>query len=570
MRILTLTLAVFTLAPTLPAALTADQKEFDFRVLAASYAKNYAPYEWKKQLFGFDLYNISPWIARARATATDLDYYQVCGEYVASLRDSHSSFSFPTSFRYSLPLHADYYEDVPRIDAISRLYLPATQFPIQTGDEVVALGGEPVAAVVQRLSRTVYAANDSALRRTALQRAFGTSEAGNTRAASLPDELEITIRSRSTGELAHYVIPVIKSGTPLASGGTTPSTIYRALRQRPAAAAADGEDSLTEPWLAPLAALGDDAVPGPEWGEALPDAAEVLGFGTRPGFPLPSGFVQRLGRLSTDAFFSGAYTAGGKRLGYIRIPTFNPAIGATAALRQFETEMTFFNGNTDGLIVDIMRNSGGLSCYNEEIQRRLIPYTFRGIGREIRATYDWVSAFYDTWERARNAGAPAEVLSQLEANYREIEAASRQSRGRSGPLPICASTLFRAPHETAYTKPLLVVADEYSASASDAFAAVIQDSGRGSLFGFRTNGAGGTTAAYGAGPYSEATASNTIAMHHRVNPVNVPGYPATHYVENAGVFPNIPYDYMSLSNLLSGGAQFRDAVTEAILAEIAK
>lgn len=570
MRILAFILAFLTLAPSLPAALTADQKEFDFRVLAASFAKHYAPYEWKKQLFGFDLYNIGPWIGRARATATDLEFYQVCGEYVASLRDSHSSFSFPTSFRYSLPLHADYYEDTPRVDSINRTYLPSSRFPIQTGDEVVAMGGEPVAAVVQRLSRTVYAGNDSAQRRTALQRAFGTTESGNTRAASLPDEVEITIRSRSTGELAVYLIPVIKSGTPLTAGGTTPSPVFRALRQGPSSAAAEDSQDYLEPWLAPLSALGNDSVAGPEWGEALPEAAEVLGFGTRPGFPLPSGFVQRLGRLASDAFFSGTYTAGGKRIGYIRIPTFNPAVGATTALRQFETEVTFFNGNTDGLVVDIMRNSGGLGCYGEELQRRLIPYTFRGIGREIRATYNWVASFHDTWERARAAGAPTETLSQLEANFREIESAYRQSRGRSGPLPICSSSLFRTPHETAYTKPLLVVADEYSASASDAFAAVIQDAGRGSLFGFRTNGAGGTVESYEAGPYSEATVSNTVTMHHRVNPVTAPGYPATHYVENAGVFPNIPYDYMSLSNLLSGGAQFRDAVTEAILGEIAK
>jgi hypothetical protein len=321
-------------------------------------------------------------------------------------------------------------------------------------------------------------------------------------------------------------------------------------------------------WLEALSPLAADIAPPEISGEPLSEAQEILGFGARPGFVLPAGFVMRLGRFSTDAFFSGTYTAGGKRIGFIRISTFAPTVSTAAAIGQFETEMNFFNANTDGLIVDVMRNSGGNACYNEEIQRRLIPYSFRGMGREIRASHLWVQAFYNTWQSAIRTGQPPHVIALTEANYRDIATANRELRGRSGPLPICAEGLDRQPHATAYRKPLIVVTDEYSTSAADAFPAVLQDAARGPIFGFRTNGAGGTIGSWDSGPYSEVYSSATIAMHHRRAPVSNPGYPTTNYVENAGVYPDIPHDYMSLDNLLQGGTPFRDAMTEAILNEI--
>lgn len=586
MRKALLVLAALAAAPLLSAGLTADQKELELRTLAAQYAKHYAPYEWKRELFGFDLYNLAPWIARARATATDLDYYQVCGEYVASLQDSHSSYGIYSSFRASLPVHADYYENVPRIDFINRTALPAADFPFQIGDELVSVDGVPIAEVVERNGKTVYSANNSARRRTALQRLFSTAESSNARAALMGDELAFVIRSRTTGEETTHLIPVTKFGQSLAEGGVTPSPAFESASAAPLAAAArpgapapraahaaqsSAERVTTEllaPWLAPLAPLASDVAHAEPWGDAHEEAFDVLGFGARPGFVLPPGFTVRLGRFSGDPYFSGTYTAGGKRIGFIRIATFSPSISATAALAAFETEMTFFNANTDGLIVDVMRNSGGSACYNEEIQRRVIPYAFRGIGREIRASRGWVQSFHTAWQSAMAAGLPPHVIALAEANYRDIARANSELRGRTGPLPICAETLDRLPHATAYRKPLIVLADEYSASAADAFPAVLQDAARGPIFGFRTNGAGGTIGSWETGPYSEASSSATIAMHHRRAPVNNPGYPSTHYVENAGVYPDLPYDYMSLDNLLQAGIPFRDAVTEAILQEI--
>src|SRR5688572_23790360 len=90
--------AVCMLAPAAWAQLTTQQKLFDFEHLASIYAKYYAPYEWKRDVIGFDLYNVQPWRDRVRATTSDLEYLEVAAEYVASLQDSHSGFFIPSDF----------------------------------------------------------------------------------------------------------------------------------------------------------------------------------------------------------------------------------------------------------------------------------------------------------------------------------------------------------------------------------------------------------------------------------------------------------------------------------------
>src|SRR5580700_3038984 len=90
--------------------LTQDQKVADFTQLAGLYAKNYAPYEWKRDVIGFDLYNIKPWLDQVRATTNDLAFYDVCVRYVAALQDSHDEFTLPTDFDAWAHLAVDIYD----------------------------------------------------------------------------------------------------------------------------------------------------------------------------------------------------------------------------------------------------------------------------------------------------------------------------------------------------------------------------------------------------------------------------------------------------------------------------
>ena len=66
-------------------ALTAAQRTADLNQLASFYAKNYAPYEWKRDVLGFDLLRLYQWLQDIHK-ADDLDFQEVLIDYVASLK----------------------------------------------------------------------------------------------------------------------------------------------------------------------------------------------------------------------------------------------------------------------------------------------------------------------------------------------------------------------------------------------------------------------------------------------------------------------------------------------------
>ena len=80
-----------------------------------------------------------------------------------------------------------------------------------------------------------------------------------------------------------------------------------------------------------------------------------------------------------------------------------------------------------------------------------------------------------------------------------------------------------------------------------------------------TGGLGGTNAAYNAGAFSEAIIGMLRGLMVRKNPVSVPGFPTTNYIENIGVQPDVVDDYKTLDNLLNGGRTFVGDFTTAML-----
>ena len=550
-------------AAGLSAALTAEQKEADFRSLANMLAKNYAPYEWKRDALQFDLLRIGDWLRRARATGNDLEFYSLCAEYVSSLQDTHSSFSFPSSFSATLGFHVDIYDGKVVVDQITRARLPAADYPFQVGWEVVSFNGEPVERELARLTRITAGAAPRARLRRAAQRLTAIAQSID---PLLP--LRVTSPARidfegPDGQKLTLEIPWVTNGIAVTDAGLVPMPTFpaaalpRNAATGPAGSTAGEEEDIVPAWVKPLNELRNETDPA--------DASrDILNYGSLfPIYQLPAGFQTRPGSF----FFSGTFSSGGHTIGLLRIPNFTP--GATAAaLREFDAEIAYFQQNTAGLIIDVSRNNGGDACYNEEIQRRLIPYEFRGMGREIRATTRWLLQFSNALEVARAQNAEPHVIAQLTARLRDMEETFYAQRGRTGPTPICAETLMRQPAPNAFTKPLMVLMDEFSTSAADAFPAIIQDARRGPLFGMRSNGAGGTTGGYTVGVYSEVFASITAAMHHRREPIVTAEYPTSSYVENVGVRPDIPYDYMTRENLAASYGPYTRAFVAAMVEHI--
>ncbi len=251
-------------------------------------------------------------------------------------------------------------------------------------------------------------------------------------------------------------------------------------------------------------------------------------------------------------------------MGFIRIPSFSPA-STSAAVTQFAQEIAFFQANTDGLIVDQMRNPGGSLSYTNQLLALLIPNKWNSVGFELRATSQWVLQISSALESAKAQSAPDYVVVLLGEIKKQIVTANSELRGRTGPIPLDDVTIERNPamdargNVIAFRKPLMVLVDELSASGADLFAATIQDNQRGPLFGWRTMGAGGSVTGWQAGSYSQGFTSLTESLMTRSTDVVTPDFPVTRYVENVGVRPDVEYDYMTRENLRRNGASFVEA-----------
>jgi len=543
------------LAVCASAQLTPDQRVSDFLHLAGIYAKNYAPYEWKRDALGFDLLNTAPWVERARNAKTDLDFYEVMAEYVASLDDAHDSYEIPSDFYAYLNFGVDLYDGKPLVESINRSRLPPDEFPLRMGYELVSIDGVPAADILKKFDKYARLANPRSSRRLAAAYLTFRPQSVFPRAAETGDVARVVMR-RLDGDLETYIIPWTKSGLPLLNNGLVPTP--GGFKAGQAAAAAESDD-----WRAALLELQRCKIDRPQ---------TILGYGARlPIFALPQGFETR----RAGFFYSGTFRAGGYRIGFLRIPDFSPS-NISVALTEYLNEIVFLEANTDGLIVDVMRNPGGfVSVVNTEAQL-LMPTRFRTIGFEVRATSEWVARASSLLEAARARGGEAWEIALLENIKNQVEEANASLRGRTGPIPLDSPAIDREPlvdnrgRVVAYTKPLMVLIDELSASGGDAFPATIQDNRRGILFGYRTMGAGGTVAPWDAGPYSEGSTSVTLSLMNRGRDIVTPEYPAAPYVENIGVRPDIEADYMTRDNLLREGRPFVDSFVAAMVEHIAR
>lgn len=531
--------------------LTAGQRAADLRMLAALYAKQYGPYEWKRDVIGFDLYDLRPWLERAETMDDDIAFFDLLVEYVASLDDAHDVVSFPFTFSASLPFTADLYDGRALVDSVQRSALPASEFPIQIGDELVSVDGVSVEEWIRRLWKYSIAANPRSTARNAVARILSRPQSRIPWAFRLEEAAEVVIRHQN-GEERTYRIPWSRSGMPVTEAGRLPSPFERAAR--PGRAAVLGYEDSLEPWQRPLAELLEARIDE--------TSMAVLNPGLRPVFALPQGFQTRLaGNSSTDSFTSGWWAFEDLRIGFIRIPNMSPSLGTTAALQQFEREIEWMQQNTDGLVIDIMRNPGGSVLYVENLCQRLIPYAFRSIGFELRPTAAEVASFGATLDAARRAGLPEHVIAGYEARYNDVLTAYRENRGRTGPISLTQPSLWLEPARTVYTKPIVVLIDEFSASGGDAFAATLQDNGRALLVGMRTMGAGGNVVDRNGTWYAEASTRVTRSLMHRRYEVSTPEFPPTPYIENVGVRPDVELDYMTRENLLQSGRPFVEAFT---------
>lgn len=539
--------------------LTPAQKEADFRYLASLFSTYYAPLEWKKQLFGFDALDIAPWLKKVAATKTDLDFFDVQAEYVASLNDSGLFLELTTDFRAQLGFSVDVFDGALLVDSVSRTLLPARDYPFTVGDELVSIDGMDAKKLLDQYVRYTSQGSSRAASRLAAAYLASRPQWIIPHAPEVGENAVVVIR-RQSGATESYSIPWVKSGTPLEVGPVPSPRMAASVKNRLSAGATDYTRALSEL----------------QWSGEIPAQSELVSHGGRaPVFAagLPSTFTRRLGASAADYFYSGTFKWDELTIGYIRVPSYSPASQA-AALQQLDREIVYLQANTDGLIIDVMRNPGGSLCYAEAIASRFISEPFNTTGFALRPDWGRVMNFYSAMISAKNANASAEIVAQYEMLYNSLLEANRKGLLVTGPLPVCTSSIVRAPFRDrdgnflGYTKPVMGLVDEFSTGAAESFAGMMEDANRAVLFGVRTNGAGGISAAFDAGVFSESYVGMTLGLLVRDHWVGTADYPTTRYIENVGIRPGVEEDYMTRDNLLKNGAPFISSFLEHMAAYI--
>jgi len=552
------------------AQMTTEQRVVDFQTMASGYAKRYAPANWKIQAVRFNMFELGPWLTRVRAAKDDLEFYEICMEYVAGFQDTHSSYSMPSQATAWLGFAVDIYDGKVLIEQITRALLPEAGFPLQVGDEVVSVDGQTPEQLITYFSRFLKMGNPRATRRDAADSITFRWQGQIPRMLDLGESAQVVIRN-AMGETSTHTIPWIKTATPVKNIGPVPTPRSEADLYHETIDGIRKQSGIGLWDLNPGSKLLRGVTLDDEGAEQ--PRRYVLGLGARaPIFTFPQGFTQRLGRTGADLFYSGTYMSQGQRIGYIRIPNFAPPSTALA-LQQFETEITFMQANTDGLVVDLMRNTGG-GCIGLEYARRLIPRPFWFFGESLRPTLAMITSVQLNLERLIALRAERWLIDTIQFQLDALKSAYENGRGMTGGLPACSPTFENEPARnaqgqiTAYAKPMIFLQDEFSISFGDIFPAMMQDNRRGPIVGLRSNGAGGSVSGFQAGYYSEAITRNTNSIVLRREPVKTPEFPEAPYIENIGVRPDIELDYMTRENLMERGRPFVDAFTRIMVDHI--
>lgn len=584
------------------AQLTHQQKVADFKTLVALYDKNYGPYEWKVKAFDYDLLKIQPWLDKVNESDDDLSFYDICVRYVASLHDSHDEFILPSYYEVFLPITADIYDGRVLIDFVDRSVLDPQTYPFDVGDELISVDGKSMGNWVADLAP--YAVNGEAnpvsRNRLAVGITLDRYQGWYTYASKIQPGDTATIAVRSGGKTSTYNLTWEGFGIPLDREGPVPNPRGAAVAKKSAFTQSTVKHPMRE-----LAKTNNNA--WGVWTGARPArqtppmsaamkkmrrhqtlahlqpthvlAGSIDPFGSFfPLFNPPPGFQLRLGAGATDEFVSGTFPVGNRTIGFIRIPSFEPNSEGNA-LAQFQSEMVFFQQNTSGLVIDLMANGGGSICYANELVQGVSPKPFKTIGFKLRATEEWVLDYEGLLLDQEFGGAPESDIDLVAGYLTEIEQALAQKRGLTPPIPIgnpvsCFGTggeLYppatdESGNNIAYTKPILLLTDNFTLSAAELFSATMQDLKRATVYGEGTDGGGGNVVEFdfNSTPYSEGSARVTQSIAVRNHTIFAPGLPPAPFIENLGVQPDVTANFQTKANLLTGGQPFVNGFSSVI------
>ena len=238
----------------------------------------------------------------------------------------------------------------------------------------------------------------------------------------------------------------------------------------------------------------------------------------------------------------------GKKLGYLRLPHY---IFGEVHLSQYAYIIGMLDKRTDGLIIDQSYNCGGMIDQVFFFASLFLTAPTPAPKFRLLANKENKIAYENLVQKLQ----PATYLRERVVDLSNLITKAWDSGHRlTEPNFYIEETIYPAA-EDRYTKPVIILVNELSASGGDMFPAILQGTGRVKVLGARTAGLGGSIEPAGTLDFSRISISLTKDMFFR--PDGVP-------IENNGTEPDIPYT-SDANDALTGLAKYRNSYTEELL-----
>jgi C-terminal processing protease CtpA/Prc len=537
--------------------LTPEEKQADMMWLYSKFGANYAPLEYKTELFGLDYNELkSSYLEKAADTQNNDEFYALIHQFIAEFKDAHVSASLTASGRpgretvaylgFSGRRQGKNYvvtELFPTIDKSK------TSYPIKVGSVITKINGIPldqhIKEVESKHRTTGRADSDLTFLMSRLFARLSTSSA-------MPQDDDVTLTLLENGKETDVTVPWVRKD------------LFSFQREQQAAAGATKKASV-ETFIStddgqqiPFSFVSFSGNPfdlgnlqtlrkSPSLLErvsSLKFKDDIAGWTTQVqalNFNTPRQKLQTLRQIPENALmieestvfpayvFPTTVNNNVVMMGYLLVDTFspqaNPMPGVKAALKKMQAM------GIEDLVIDTVNNGGGSLFLLLELAQALSNKEVQAPSLQIGLNDGWIDSIEDAVYGAASDGE-REIYRRILNELLEYRAQGL----RISPKESAYSVNILAPF---YLKPnqdikkdfnIVLMVNEMCASACDIFAGVLQDNKMATIIGSQTMGAGGNVVSYWQAPNSNMDVSQTESLIVRSN---------GEYIENLGVEPDV-------------------------------
>lgn len=515
-------------AQTSFAALSSEQRLTDFAQLVNILQRNYGPLRWKKQSVGLDFAkHVEEYKQRIAAARNDAEYYNLLARFTAGLKDAHVTAMIPSTQRANLGFTTDLIAGKVVIETVDRLKLPEVLFPFKKGDQVLSVGGKDVEQIMNDMMAVSDTGHLASSKRIAAARIPSRRQ---DRGFAIPKGVTtITVLPRGASQPVTVTATWIITGAPILDlddlenlGEDTDAVATNAQNGRQLLAdlkkMPEFSSALSKVQLDELKQIGISDIGSPKSMFKLPANAKEI-----PGLPVTAAI----------------YEAAGKKIGLVRIHQYME----DGLLEVVARALMVMEKETDVLVIDQTNNPGGSVSLVSDLVGLLADKSYKDMDFKIRPSMNWLKKFQDINAKIAemlktdpNDFAANALKARFEYLENEIKESLTQKRFLTNPVSLNLTGSFgmiQPNKQVRYTKPVLMLINEFDFSGGDAFPAILKDNGRVTLFGAQTSGAGGNVAEHG--PLANSAFKLQLTESLMVRPNG-------QFMENRGVMPDIAYE----------------------------